>query len=148
MPNGDNDANLGLLLFIPYRFMESAVLSHLRAHGHDLPLNQARVFQRISPSGSRLVDLAAAAQLSKQTTGSIVDQLERNGYVERIQDPGDARARLVTITDKGHELIDLSAPVVRDIEAQWEAHLGRARTRQLRRALSDLRSITDPFTAD
>jgi len=148
MPNGDNDANLGLLLFIPYRFMESAVLGHLKAHGHDLPLNQARVFQRISPSGSRLVDLAAAAQLSKQTTGSIVDQLERNGYVERIQDPGDARARLVTITDKGRELIELSASVVRDIEAQWEAHLGRARTRKLRRALSDLRTITDPFTAD
>ena len=147
MPNGDNDANLGLLLFIPYRFMESAVLRHLRAHGHDLPLNQARVFQRIIPSGSRLVDLAAAAQLSKQTTGSIVDQLERNGYVERIQDPLDARARLVTITNRGQELIELSTPVVRDIEARWESHLGQARTRQLRRALSDLRTITDPFTA-
>jgi DNA-binding MarR family transcriptional regulator len=147
MPNGDEDANLGLLLFIPYRFLESAVLTHLKAHGHDLPLNQARVFQRISPSGSRLVDLAAAAQLSKQTAGSIVDQLERNGYVERIQDPGDARARLVTITDRGRHLIELSVPVVRDIEARWEAHLGRARTRQLRRTLSDLRTITDPFTA-
>lgn len=147
MPNGDEDANLGLLLFIPYRFLESAVLTHLKAHGHDLPLNQARVFQRISPSGSRLVDLAAAAQLSKQTAGSIVDQLERNGYVERIQDPGDARARLVTITDRGRHLIELSVPVVRDIEARWEAHLGRARTRQLRRTLSDLRTITDPFAA-
>src|SRR3954447_21174279 len=72
------DLNLGLLLFIPYRFMESAVLDHLRACGHDLPLNQARVFQRIAPEGSRLGQLAAAAQLSKQTVGSIVDELERS----------------------------------------------------------------------
>lgn len=145
MADDDEATNLGLLLFIPYRHLESAVLAHLRAHGHDLPLNQARVFQRISPSGSRLVDLAAAAQLSKQTVGSIVDNLERAGYVERTQDPDDARARLVTVTGKGHELVELSLPVVAEIEARWEEHLGRARTRELRRALTELRAITDPF---
>jgi DNA-binding MarR family transcriptional regulator len=141
----DEVTNLGLLLFIPYRHLESAVLAHLKAHGHDLPLNQARVFQRISPSGSRLVDLAAAAQLSKQTVGSIVDQLERAGYVERMQDPGDARARLVSLTVKGRELVELSLPVVRGIEASWAEHLGPTRTRELRGALTDLRAITDPF---
>ena len=71
--------NLGLLLFIPYRSMESSVLAHLKAHGHDLPLSQARVFQRIAPDGSRLGELAQAAQVSKQTLGSVVDQLERAG---------------------------------------------------------------------
>jgi DNA-binding MarR family transcriptional regulator len=141
----DDDLNLGLLLFIPYRFMESAVLARLRECGHDLPINQARVFQRIAPEGSRLVQLAAAAQLSKQTVGSIVDELERAGYVERVPDPADARARLVRITDRGQELVELSAGVVRDIEARWEAHLGRARTRELRRSLAALRTITDPF---
>lgn len=141
-----DELNLGLLLFIPYRFMESAVLSHLKDCGHDLPLNQARVFQRISPHGSRLAELAEAAQLTKQTVGSIVDQLEAAGYVERRPDPRDGRARLVQITTKGHELIQLSIPVVRDIEAAWEAHLGRTRTRQLRDSLKALREITDPFT--
>lgn len=134
-----------MLLFIPYRFMESAVLATLRAHGHDLPLNQARVFQRIAPGGSRLAELAEAAELSKQTVGSIVDQLERAGYVRRTPDPRDARARLVTLTAKGQELVELSVPVVREIEAAWEAHLGRARTRQLREALTALLEITDPY---
>ncbi|MDG6101846.1 MarR family transcriptional regulator [Dactylosporangium aurantiacum] len=139
------ELNLGLLLFIPYRAMESAVLAALREHGHDLPLNQARVFQRIAPGGSRLAELAEAAQVSKQTVGSIVDQLERAGYVERVADPDDARARLVTLTAKGHEIVELSIPVVRDIEAAWEAHLGRARTRQLRETLAELRELTDPY---
>lgn len=138
------ELNLGLLLFIPYRHMESAVLTTLHAHGHDLPLNQARVFQRIGPRGTRLGELAQAAQLSKQTVGSIVDELERAGYVKRIPDPADARARLVTVTAKGQELIQISTPVVHDVEAQWESHLGAARMRQLRRILSTLRTITDP----
>jgi DNA-binding MarR family transcriptional regulator len=137
------EPNLGLLLFIPYRFMESAVQAELTAHGHDIPINQARVFQRIAPGGSRLADLAEATQLSKQTVGSIVDQLERAGYVRRVADPTDARARLVTITAKGQELVELSLPVVREVEAAWAAHLGPARTRQLRSALTALREITD-----
>jgi len=137
--------NLGLLLFIPYRSMESAVLAQLKAHGHDLPLSQARVFQRIAPDGSRLGELARAAQVSKQTLGSVVDQLERAGYVSRVPDPTDARARLVVMTDLGRELVELSLPVVREIESAWQAHLGEARTRELRRTLEALQEITDPF---
>ena len=145
MTGGDADVNLGLLLFIPYRFMESAVMEALKAHGHDIGLNQARVFARINPEGSRLSELAEAAQLSKQTVGSIVDQLERAGYVRREPDPDDGRARLVTMTAKGQELIDVSLPVVREVEATWQAHLGPDRARQLRSALQALREITDPF---
>jgi DNA-binding MarR family transcriptional regulator len=140
-----DDLNLGLLLFIPYRHMESAVLAALKEHGHDLPLSQARVFQRIAPGGSRLAELAEAAQVSKQTVGSIVDQLERSGYVRRTPDPTDARAKLVTVTTKGHELVELSLPVVQAIETAWEAHLGATRARQLREALTLLREITDPY---
>ena len=137
--------NLGLLLFIPYRSMESSVLAHLKAHGHDLPLSQARVFQRIAPDGSRLGELAQAAQVSKQTLGSVVDQLERAGYVCRVPDPTDARARLVLVTDLGRQLVELSLPVVREIESAWQAHLGATRTAELRRTLQALREITDPF---
>ena len=141
----DEGLNLPLLLFVPYRFVETAVLATLKEHGHDIPLSQARVFQRINPEGSRMAELATAAQLSKQTVGSIVDQLERNGYVRRVRDPMDARGRLVTITAKGHEAIELTIPVVRQIQADWESHLGRARSRELRDILESLREITDPF---
>jgi DNA-binding MarR family transcriptional regulator len=141
MTTADEPLNLGLLLFIPYRFMESAVLDVLRTHGHDL----ARVFQRINPQGSRLSELAQAAQLSKQTVGSIVDQLEAAGYVHRVPDPRDARARLVTVTAKGLSLVELSTPVLREIETAWTTALGRDRMRQLKETLTELRAIADPY---
>ena len=34
---------------------------------------------------------------------------------------------------------------MRDTEAAWTAHLGPARTRQLREALTELRAVTDPY---
>jgi len=141
----DEPLNLGLLLFIPYRAMESAVLAALREHGHHLTISQARVFQRIGPDGSRPGELADATQLSKQTLGSILDQLEGAGYVTRVPDPSDGRARLVTITELGRELVTLSLPVVQETEQAWARHLGPARTRQLREALTELRELTDPF---
>ena len=147
VPSAETPLNLGLLLFIPYRHLESKVLDALREHGHDLPLSQARVFQRIDPAGSRLSTLARAAQLSKQTVGSIVDQLEQSGYVRRIPDPADARAKLVVVTDLGRELVTISLPVVHEVEREWHSRLGPVRTRQLRDALIELREITDPFIA-
>jgi DNA-binding MarR family transcriptional regulator len=137
------DLNLGLLLFIPYRAMETEVLQHLRDHGHDLPISQARVFQRIDPQGSRMTDLGEAAQVSKQTLTSIVDQLERRGYVRRVPDPADARARLVTITPLGQELVELSRPVVERLEAAWTSRLGRARMDRLRRLLEELVQVAE-----
>jgi len=51
----------------------------------------------------------------------------------RVQtDPADARARLVTVTEKGHELVALSAPVVAAIEAEWRNRLGPVGFDQLR----------------
>jgi DNA-binding MarR family transcriptional regulator len=135
--------NLGLLLFIPYRAMENAVLDELRKHGHDLPISQARVFQRLSPDGTRMADLAEAAQLTKQTLTSILDQLERRGYVRREPDPADARARVVHIAPRGAEMVALSRPVVERVEAEWTAALGRRRAETLRELLAELVEATE-----
>ncbi len=140
------DLNLGLLLFIPYRAMEKAVMDALAQAGFDdITPAQARVFQRIAKDGSRLTELAEAAQVTKQTVGFLVDQLQRAGYVERVPDPRDGRARLVRVAERGTAAVRASVPVVAQVEAQWTAHLGEARTAQLREALTALREITDPF---
>lgn len=138
--------NVGLLLFIPYRSMESRIVAALEDAGlGGMSDAQQRLFQRIGDAGTRLTDLAEQAQVSKQAAGFLVDQLERSGYVERVPDPADGRARLVCFSDRGREVVELAASIGRDIEAEWAAHLGERRMRELRRALTKLREITDPY---
>ena len=64
---------------------------------------------RIAPEWSRLTDLAEQAQITKQSAGFLIDQLERAGYVHRTPDPTDARARLVSIAPRGAEAIPIAA---------------------------------------
>jgi DNA-binding MarR family transcriptional regulator len=142
----DEKLNVGVLLFLPYRAMESRVFERLAAAGFDdFTPAQARVFQRISPHGSRLTELAEQAGISKQAAGFLVDQLERSGYVERAPDPDDRRARLIRIAQRGRDTVEVAQEIVSTVEAEWTAHLGAQRMAQLRAILTDLREITDPW---
>ena len=143
MPAG---LNTGLLLFIAYRAMENRIFEALAQAGFDdFTLAQARVMQRIGPEGTRLTRLAEAAQVTKQTAGHLVDQLERTGYVRRTPDPTDARARLVRLAERGIAAQPVAAAVLAEVEDEWRDHLGERRWRQLREALTSLREITDPY---
>lgn len=138
--------SVGLLLFIPYRAMETHIFGALAAAGfEDFTPAQARVMQRIRPEGSRLTELAEAAQVTKQTASFLIDQLERSGYVRRTRDPRDARARLVHIAARGEAARPVAEAAVAEVEEQWRNHLGEQRWRQLRDALARLRVITDPY---
>jgi DNA-binding MarR family transcriptional regulator len=140
------DVNLGVLLFVAYRSMETRVFEALAAHGFDdVTPAQSRVFARIGPDGTRLSDLADQAQVTKQTAGVLVDALERAGYVERTPDPTDARARLIRITPRGETAVKAAATVVAEVEKEWESHVGAAELTHLRQTLEKLREITDPY---
>jgi DNA-binding MarR family transcriptional regulator len=135
-----------VLLFIPYRSMENRVFAALAAVGFDdFTPAQARVMQRVGPHGTRLTELAEAAQVTKQTASFLVDQLGKAGYVLRTPDPTDARARLVRIAERGAAMQQVADGVVAEVEAEWRAHLGERRWRQLKETLTSLREITDPY---
>jgi DNA-binding MarR family transcriptional regulator len=138
--------NIGLLLFIPYRNLEKRLFDRLREAGFDdFTPAQARVCQRIAEEGSRITDLAEAANITKQSAGFLVEQLERAGYVERVPDPTDARARLVKVADRGRAAAVIADAMVAEIEAEWEQYLGKTRMRQLKETLTKLRELTDPY---
>ncbi len=141
--------NLGLLCYYPARAMEFRVFAALAEAGFsDLSIAQGRVAARIGPGGSRVTDLAEQAGVTKQTAGYLVDQLERAGYVRRVPDPTDARARLVQIADRGLAVREVAKATEVQVEAEGAAHLGPRATEQLRRALTRLRDVVDPFIDD
>jgi DNA-binding MarR family transcriptional regulator len=142
----EQELHLGVLCFVASRAVETRVLEGLAAAGFgDITPAQGRVVARIAEDGTRIGDLAEQAQVTKQTASSLVDHLERAGYVRRVADPADARATLVVFARRGRRAIAVARQVEQDVHAEWEAHLGRRRTAALREALERLREITDPY---
>ncbi|MBC9819680.1 MarR family winged helix-turn-helix transcriptional regulator [Terrabacter sp. MAHUQ-38] len=138
--------SVGVLMFIAARDVENRVIEAMRRAGvDDITVAQGRVAARIGPHGTRLSDLAEQAQVTKQTATALVDRLEAAGYVERVPDPRDGRARLVRFTAKGEAMLPVARAEEQQVEREWEQHLGARRMRDLRESLTLLREITDPY---
>lgn len=111
----------------------------------DLTAPQARVAARLDEHGTRLTTLAEASGLSKQATAHLVGQLERSGYVDRVADPADARAKLIRLSERGRAAQARAREMEAIIDAEWRRHLGSADYAQLRQALVNLRVRTEPY---
>ena len=142
----EQPVDLGVALFIPYRYMEDRIFRAVQDAGFDdWTLAQTRVFARVAADGSRLTDLADQAQISKQSAGVLVDELERLGYVRRIPDPTDGRARLIVIEERGRRAAEVAMATSAQILAEWKAFLGTRNFTLLQQILDQLREITDPY---
>jgi len=145
-PAEDGPLGIGLLCFVVQRSLEDRVLADLVAAGYDdITLAQARVMARVSAKGTRVTELAEQARVSKQTVTFTVDQLERAGYVRRVVDPLDARARLVVFADRGLAAQQVARRTEAIVQEEWTRHLGRRATARLHELLTQLREITDPY---
>lgn len=136
---------LGMLAFLAYRQVEMRSMAAVEAAGHTITQSQARLFERVNPEGSRLTELAESAQLTKQSAAYLVDELITAGYLRRSPDPEDGRAKLITITDRGYEVIAVARRSEAEVEEEWSNHLGGESFDTLRRLLIELREVTDPF---
>jgi DNA-binding MarR family transcriptional regulator len=77
----------------------------------------------------------------------LVAHLERHGYVERVPDPADGRARLVRATDQGRAVFAIAREVVAEIDAELDARMGADRVAQLRALLVELGVALEPDDA-
>ena len=111
--------DIATLMLIAYRAMDERVISAMRDAGYNITVAQARLAQRIAEDGSRLVDLAEQAQVTKQTASVLVAALEREGLVERVPDPS--------------------------VEQEWNDYLGPRLATALGEALTSLRELVDPY---
>jgi DNA-binding MarR family transcriptional regulator len=140
------EPNLGVLLFVAYRALEQQAHEAIAAAGFtDITLAQARIAARIGSEGTRVSDLAEQARVTKQTAGFLVEQLEAKGYLERIPDPSDRRARLVRLTPRARRVVSVANAAVERALAEWADHVGADRLQQVYETLHDLRELNDPW---
>jgi len=146
VPPDRQEPNLGVLLFVAYRALEQRAHDAVIAAGiTDITLAQARIAARIGPHGTRIADLAAQARVTKQSAGFLVEQLEAAGYVERVADPADGRARLVRLTARADRVVSAANTEVERVLGEWSDHVGADRLRQVYETLLDLSELTDPW---
>jgi DNA-binding MarR family transcriptional regulator len=131
--------NIGVLLQLLSRDFERRARGTLRARGHTelLPSHQV-VFASLGRAGTRLTTLAQQAGMTKQAMGQIVDDLEKLGYVERIPDPRDGRAKIVRFTAAGLDFVCDAAEVLDEI---WHEYADLLGARELERVQDTLHKL-------
>jgi DNA-binding MarR family transcriptional regulator len=61
-----------------------------------------------------------------------------HGYVERVPDPADRRARLVRATERGRTVFAIARELMAEIDGRVERRLGKVKKRRLRALLEEL----------
>jgi DNA-binding MarR family transcriptional regulator len=125
------DAKDALVDELHERFREAGYADIKPVHG--------AAFRHLPPAGIRLSDLALGARMTAQSMGDHVSELERLGYVVRIPDPQDRRARLIKPTSRGISAMMFAREALREIEAAWAEAVGEQQVADLRATLEAIR---------
>ena len=86
-------------------------------------------------TGTRLTELAERARMTKQGMMLLVDDLEGRGFLRRVADPEDARAKIVRLTTKGRTYVAESRRALQAVEGRVRRALGDRWYGQVRTAL-------------
>ncbi|HEX7279836.1 MAG TPA: MarR family transcriptional regulator [Solirubrobacterales bacterium] len=103
------------------------------------------VFRYVDGEGLRLTEIAERAKLTKQSVGEIVDDLAERGYVQRIPDPEDRRAKLICLTGKGEAAQAHGRRLFAKVEKRWAQRYGAERIAGLRELLEEVAADKAPF---
>ncbi len=132
--------DLGRLLLEGHRVLAAELVVSLEERGYpDLRAGHLAVFQHIDRrSGTRLTELATRARMTKQGMMLAVDDLEARGYVRRVADPADARAKIVRLTAHGRRAAAEARRAVGSLDTRMKRQLGDRRYETLREVLREL----------
>jgi DNA-binding MarR family transcriptional regulator len=134
---------VGALTRLAWLKFRERLYAHIVARGYtDVPPSHVMLFRYPTIANVRPTVLAEQMGLSKQAMNDVCRQLERSGYIELRPDPEDGRARLITLTPRGEELLlDVRAAATEAAE-EWERALGKKRFEAFHKALLDLVDLT------
>jgi DNA-binding MarR family transcriptional regulator len=98
--------------------------------------------------GRRAADIADLLGVTRQAVAQVVQDLEAGGYVRRLADPGDARAKLICLTARGRAALRAMRASRLAVEREWAERLGPQRLEDLRTALTQLIQTPGDYPPD
>jgi DNA-binding MarR family transcriptional regulator len=135
----ERPVNLVILLREAFIALNELVIDRLAERGHaEVRSAHGTVFQYLDDTGTTVSTLADRAQMTKQAMAELVLHLEKQGYVTRTPDPRDRRAKLVTPTARGREVMGIAQALVPELEERLSQLLGTDRVQCLRTNLETI----------
>lgn len=110
----------------------------LRQRGHQLTVSVTHLVPNLPADGLGMSALADRAGVSIQRAGQLVQQLEDDGYVMRLPDERDGRARRVVYTRRGNKLLRDIDALLDETAEHFTTILGKQRCRRFLGDLSEL----------
>ncbi len=133
------------LLRRPYEALLVRIHAELAAAGYadSYPSWGTNIFHYLRGGGLRLTELAKRTHTTKQALRYTINQLEAAGYVERVPDPTDGRAKIIRFTQRGWEGRRVGDEIIASLEEQCVQKLGEERMRQFKALIEDVSSVLE-----
>ncbi|MFC0112392.1 MarR family winged helix-turn-helix transcriptional regulator [Kibdelosporangium aridum] len=133
--NPDFGVLAGRLLFA----VTSEFFAKLAAEGFDdLKPRHGTVLAYLDDAGVRATDLARLSGQHKQIIGTLIDELEELGYVQRRPDPDDRRAKLVCPTERGIAQMRAADQIMSAIHERHARRMSREKFIEFKATLADV----------
>jgi DNA-binding MarR family transcriptional regulator len=133
------------LLRRPYEALLMRIHAELAAAGFadSYPSWGTNIFHHLRGEGLRLTELAKRTQMTKQALRYTVNQLEAAGYVERVPDPTDGRAKIIRLTERGWAGRRVADEIIASLEEECVQKLGEERMRQFKGLMNDVNGVLE-----
>ena len=139
----DDGVPLARLFAIGYRSLIDGLHERLTDRGwSNVRENYGFVLLAARGPGIQASEIAALMGVSKQAASKLVEAMERAGYLHRAPHAEDQRAKLVTLTTLGDELLEAVEDIYAELEQEWVALLDRDRVNALRADLTTVLRAT------
>jgi DNA-binding MarR family transcriptional regulator len=139
----DSPARILLPLIMAAHTIETRLETELAAAG--LSGAKLRILAQLAQADRPLAfsELAEFQGCVRSNITQIVDRLETEGLVRRVDDPVDGRIVRAQLTDLGRERHARGAEIFHDVDAALSAALPQSQRESLQRALVALNSLPD-----
>jgi DNA-binding MarR family transcriptional regulator len=135
----EKDQDFGVLLGLAYGAFVEELRATLAEQGYDgLSRSFGYVARALALGPINLRELADHLGITSQGALKIVDELESGGYVERVADPADGRAKQLRLTRRGRAALDAARAIHRRFEQRLAADLGERRVASMRAVLTEI----------
>ena len=137
---GDPDhLDFGVLLALAYSGFVDELRAGLAEHGYDdLNWSFGYVARALAETPLTLTELAARLEVTSPGALKIVDDMEEHGYLERVADAVDGRAKRLHLTKRGHAALLAARALHRRFEAKLAGRVGARQAATCRKVLEEI----------